>query len=154
MDYTPVILDLEARINALTMARSALIDIQNAGMKQSDLPITPKPVSAPPAKNAKVPAGKGEKVCNKCGKSKPYAEFPTNKGCAHGVTSTCKECTRNRLAENTRKRYAEKKAGRPAPVNHDAPESGPLNCKLCHAVCSTSGRLASHMRMVHGQQDG
>jgi hypothetical protein len=151
MDYTLIIQDVEAKIKVLSDLKNAVIALLDLyGVKPSDLPITLKATSTPAVKTAKARTGKGEKTCKKCGVVKPLEAFAEHNQCRDGRLGKCRDCINQEIRARKAKR-------RPDPAqtltaNQNAPESGPLNCKLCHAACSTTGRLASHMRMVHGQQ--
>lgn len=38
-----------------------------------------------------------DKVCRKCGETKPLSDFHPNKSCQGGVTGTCRNCTNKRV---------------------------------------------------------
>jgi hypothetical protein len=149
MDYTLIIQDVEARIKVLS-------DLKNAVFALLDLygvnrPDQPKAQSALPItiKKAQRLAIKGEKTCKKCGVVKSleaFAEHPQNRD---GRLGKCRDCINQQIRA---RKAARRSKPAQAAADHDVPESGPLNCNLCHAACSSAGRLASHMRMVHGQQ--
>ena len=127
-------------------------------------PASPAPVEGKPVKakrlvaesktSAFVPATKN---CHKCGKLKSLADFSKKNGTKDGHEVFCKSCK-----GTYQKQWREKKlqAERAQPVsgpkieqpadNLDKYEYPGLQCKLCKTIFSSKGRLASHMRTVHG----
>ena len=146
MDINGIIVEIQMEQCLKCPWGKALMALRDIKLDVGGL-IQPKSQVAKRAKGKPPAVGKGEKVCNKCGRSKPYSEFPTNKACSHGVAGTCKGCVidRVRLARKNKDRESnENKPGELADF--------PSNCKICHAVLNSPKHLESHMRVVHNQK--
>lgn len=148
MDLTKIISDIQEDSCRKCKYGQALIALQHlrdesegqAAEKASKKPTVVKPMEA---------SGKAEKVCNKCGQVKPLDEFPKAVNCIGGRAGICSRCKYLQTVERKKKL---KKASAPTSAPPEE-ENQKIECKLCHAPCSSLAKLASHMRLVHGSRE-